>query len=375
MKVKTFLKSARIENFKAIQDSHTVSFTPLTVFIGNNGSGKSSLIEGLETYRTIIADGLDAAMSRWFGFEHVWNKQSRHNLPAAGFFENPMKFTWAGQTEKVTAKAHMIVNTKPGFNALFIQEEQARLKDCREINRVGDLINGKEKIEPGRSGLPGEARDFVLGWQFLSLMPANMGTPAPKKMATAGTLLLNRDGSNLAQYLSDIRDKDTSAFNGIIDAMRFVLDYAGDFQPVETQEIQRTMYVSMKEKRFSIPGWMLSTGTVRVLALLAVLRNPNPPRVLIIEEIENGLDPRTIHLVLEEIRIAVQSGQTQVIMTTHSPYVLNLLPLPTIVLVERDTGGDPVFWRPAGEHDVQEWAKRFTPGELYTTGRFRRPRQ
>ena len=102
---------------------------------------------------------------------------------------------------------------------------------------------------------------------------------------------------------------------------------------------------------------MFSTGTVRVLALLAALRNPDPPKVLIIEEIENGLDPRTIHLVLEEIRIAVQSGFTQVILTTHSPYFLNLLPLQTIVLVERDAGGNPFFWRPSAVNEVKEWGE------------------
>jgi predicted ATPase len=199
-----------------------------------------------------------------------------------------------------------------------------------------------------------------------------MGTPAPKRVTPTKNLLLNRDGSNLAQYLANIRDKDVHAFNGIVDAMRFVLDYATDLQPIETSEVQRTMYVSMKEREYDIPGWMLSTGTVRILGLLAVLRNPEPPPVVIVEEIENGLDPRTIHMVLDEIRMAVQSGRTQVILTTHSPYFLNLLPLQTIVLVERDGGGNPVFWRPSDEGEVKEWGKRFAPGELYTAGRFRR---
>ena len=49
MKPSFFLNSVRIENFKAVRKSGTVTLTPLTVFIGNNGSGKSSLIEGLET--------------------------------------------------------------------------------------------------------------------------------------------------------------------------------------------------------------------------------------------------------------------------------------------------------------------------------------
>ena len=48
------LQSVRVRNFKAIVDSRTVRFGPLTAFIGHNGSGKSSLIEALETYQSII---------------------------------------------------------------------------------------------------------------------------------------------------------------------------------------------------------------------------------------------------------------------------------------------------------------------------------
>ncbi|MGH8645485.1 MAG: AAA family ATPase [Gammaproteobacteria bacterium] len=47
------LKSFRLRNFKAVRDSGTVKFTPLTVFVGNNGSGKSSLIEGLRTFKGV----------------------------------------------------------------------------------------------------------------------------------------------------------------------------------------------------------------------------------------------------------------------------------------------------------------------------------
>lgn len=60
-----------------------------------------------------------------------------------------------------------------------------------------------------------------------------------------------------------------------------------------------------------------------------------------------------------------------IIATTHSPYLLDRLPLQTVVLVERENGGQPVFWRPSSSREVQQWAKRFAPGELYTTGRLK----
>jgi predicted ATPase len=59
---------------------------------------------------------------------------------------------------------------------------------------------------------------------------------------------------------------------------------------------------------------------------------------LIVEAIENGLDPRASHLVVEEIRSAITAGTTPMILTTHSPYLRDLLDLSHIVVVEREEG-------------------------------------
>ena len=74
------VRSFRLRNFKAVRDSGVVKFTPFTVLIGNNGSGKSSLIEGLETFQTIATQGLDEAIERWRGFEFIWNRAAPHKL-------------------------------------------------------------------------------------------------------------------------------------------------------------------------------------------------------------------------------------------------------------------------------------------------------
>jgi predicted ATPase len=391
MKSRTFLKAFTLENFKAVQKSGAVQFTPLTVLIGNNGSGKSSLVEGLETYRSIVVEGLDWAMQRWFGMDHIWNKRVRHKVKGLGLtneiYENPIRFTLAGRTRAGAYRTTMAVNAKPGLNGFLIQEEEVTSDDGTRFTRDRDGVvmfadkssrqmSRLGRFEPGYSALPQKMLEFVSRWQFLSLLPDPMGRPAPKKMTSNGEMVLHRDGSNLAQYLLGIRQRDAAAFDGIVEAMQFVLDYARNFEPVETREIQPTMYLKMLEeatdKAIEIPGWLISTGTIRVLALLAVLRNPEPPPLLIVEEIENGLDPRTIHLVLDEIRSAVQDGQSQVILTTHSPYLLDLLPIQTLVLVEREHGGDPIFWRPASNKEVLEWTANFAPGQLYTKGRFRR---
>ncbi len=218
MKAKTFLKSFRLENFKAIQKSGAVKFTPLTVFIGNNGSGKSSLVEGLETYRSIIIDGLDKAMQRWFGMDHIWSKRVRHKVIGLGLAnetcENPILFSLRGRTTQGMFRVNMIVNTEPGRNAIFIQEESFEVPGGELVrDRSGTCFTKKgdknekpkQRVDPGESIMPRDLRDVIGAWQFLSLLPDPMGRPAVKRMASNGTIVLNRDGSNLAQYLLNIR--------------------------------------------------------------------------------------------------------------------------------------------------------------------------
>ena len=115
--------------------------------------------------------------------------------------------------------------------------------------------------------------EYVRSWQFLSLSPQPMGQPRPQKR-TSGRISLAKDGSNIGQYLLDIRQRDLSAFNGIVETLQYVLPYAADVQPQLTSELERSVYLQMIESDFKLPGRLLSSGTLRVLALLAVLRTP-----------------------------------------------------------------------------------------------------
>jgi len=369
------LQSVRLRNFKAIIDSKVVKLGPLTVFIGNNGAGKSSLIEGLETYQSIVRDGLDVAMQRWLGIEHARHK-GQEAKERAGKLVNPICFELAlGESPRKTRKVELEANNDPVANKMFVARERISNIDGTWLER--DKIGAIQTFGDGRSMLSTPMPFFmeeyrhILCWQFLALSPEHMGLPVPQQR-TGGGVRLARDGSNIADFLLDLRRQDQAAFDGIVETMAYVLPYARDLQPSVTSEIERKAWLQLTEADFKVPGWMLSTGTLRLLALLALLRHPSPPPLIVVEEIENGLDPRSIHLIIDEIRAAVQIGRTQVVLTTHSPYFLNLLPLQTIVLVERNESGSPTFWRPADDSEIQEWGKRFAPGELYTTGRFRR---
>jgi predicted ATPase len=364
------LQSVRLRNFKAIVDSKTVKLGPLTAFIGNNGAGKSSLIEGLETYQSIVRDGLDTAMQRWLGIEHARHK-GQEAKERAGKLVNPIGFEVSiGESPRKVRKIEMEANNDPAANRMSIGKEMISPVDAFFERNFKEIA---QTYGPGRSILSAPLAEFedlsrhIFDWQFLALSPERMGMPVPQQR-TGGGVRLARDGSNVADFLLDLRRIDQIAYDGIVETMAFVLPYARDIQPSVTSEIERKAWLQLTEADFKVPGWMLSTGTLRLLALLALLRHPSPPPLIVVEEIENGLDPRSIHLIVEEIRNAVLDGTTQVILTTHSPYLLDLLTLEHLVLVERDDKGQPIFLRPADDKNLQRWATEFAPGKLYTMG-------
>lgn len=367
------LQSLRIRNFKAIVDSKTLKLGPLTVLIGNNGAGKSSLIEALETYQSIVRDGLDIAMQRWFGIEHARHK-GQEVKERLGQVVNPIGIQLAiGDSPRKVHRLELSIDSDPAANRMLITNERISRGDGtweeRSKNKAAlSYAAGRSMLTTPIDKVTAQLADEVLGWQFLTMSPERMGLPVPQQR-TKGNVRLAHDGSNIADFLLDLRRKDSIAFNSIVETMAYVLPYAKDIQPTLTSsDIERKTWLQLSEADFKIPGWLFSTGTLRLLALLALLRHPTPPPLIVIEEIENGLDPRSIHLIVEEIRNTVLSGTTQVIMTTHSPYLLDLLRIEHLVVVERDSRGLVRFSRPADQVNLQKWAQEFAPGKLYTMG-------
>jgi hypothetical protein len=122
------LRSFRTENFKAIRDSGRIDFGWLTVFIGNNGVGKSSLVEALETFRDIVLHGVDSAFHRWRGFEHVWNKAHDRKLVERidhrPGYSHALKFRFDWKWLGKQLLGQQSITQGPGGNSLFIQQEQ-----------------------------------------------------------------------------------------------------------------------------------------------------------------------------------------------------------------------------------------------------------
>lgn len=391
------IKSLEVKNFKAIEKAK-IKLTPLTAFIGYNGTGKSSMLEALETYKIIVTEGLNAGILPFKGFEHIYykgeKKEKWYEKGGIKFKYSPLEFkldlSLGGYTrqkfnaEISTSIAQEITGNQ---NIYFLNETyfgQSREQNIDDDNRTlktdesefrtPDSTNYNLKFagnmsmgpfEPDKSMISNISRikDYLDSWQFLSMNIFLMGMPLSQKR-TGGKIKLDKDGSNVAEYILSIRDADAEIFDGIIETIQHILPYAKDIQPAIASELERMVYLQMSERDYKVPGWLLSTGTLKILALLAVFRNPVPSPLIVVEEIENGLDPRTINLLINEINNFVNDKKSQVIITTHSPYLLDLLDLSQIVFVDR-RDGNVVFNRPNDFKQLRDWSKEYTPGEMY----------
>jgi len=373
---KRAITSLRVRNFKAVHDSGTLTPGGFTVFIGNNGTGKSSVIEALRFLRSLSRSTLDQALKEFGSYADLrWKGGANRGQisPSDPDKElHPIELTVSGHLNAGVHRASVRISglnqSKVGFDHETLRRGATTLTRTRA---------DEHDLRPEQS-LLSRTRYFD-DWQYLDLAPQAMGR-VEQLSGVEPRGHLEADGSNLGEYLLSLQQAEggEAAFERLQQTLQRVLPYSRSLKTEVTKMLGQRVALTLGEElspkeRFEVPGWMLSTGTMRLVALLAVLRHPKPPSLLCVEEIENGLDPRTVMMVLAEIRRATEAGRMQVMVTTHSPYLLDQVPLESIVLVTRDEGQSPRFTRPAESAVVHEWAKQFAPGQLYVSGTLRRP--
>ncbi len=116
-----------------------------------------------------------------------------------------------------------------------------------------------------------------------------------------------------------------------------------------------------------MPAAQASDGLLLVLAYLAVLHLPEPPRLLLVEEPENGVHPGRLQEVLGILRhLVAESKATQIIMTTHSPYVLDEFEPHEVTICSKNPDGSVATRRLSESEVVQKQKDVFSLGEIWT---------
>jgi predicted ATPase len=131
------------------------------------------------------------------------------------------------------------------------------------------------------------------------------------------------------------------------------------------------LLLQLKDAPFKQPilARFASDGTLKMLAYLVLLHDPNPPRFIGVEEPENFLHPRLLRPLADECRNA--SALTQLLVTTHSPFFLDGLQAREVRILYRDEHGFTQAKRAADVAGIAAFmAKGATLGELWMEQRF-----
>ena len=174
------------------------------------------------------------------------------------------------------------------------------------------------------------------------------------------------DGSNLPWVVHELREKDDEKFQQWLEHIQTALPDVRDISTVIRQE-DRHCYLCVHYLNGAVvPSWLVSDGTLRLLALTVPAYLRGFDGVYLVEEPENGVHPNAVETVVQSLS-SIYDGQ--VIMATHSPIVLNLVPTKDIICFAKDSQGATDVVAGDRHPRLQQW-KRGNPdiGTLFASG-------
>lgn len=376
-----------------LQPSGVLSFGPafsgielraLNLLIGPNGSGKSNLIEAINLLRAAPKEWRD--VTRKGGGVTEWMWKGRPNGPAAidavisyPKGQQPLRHLMAfhAVSQVFALDDERVENENPnvGKNEVYFYYRYKNGSPVVNTKENNQRQLSRDTIEPDRSILA-QRRDPEtypeLAWLASAYESIRIyrewafGRGAvfrePQK-ADMRNDVLEEDFSNLGLFLNRLKTKFPAAKKAILSGLKDLYDGIQDFDVfVEGGTVQ----VFFTEGDFSIPATRLSDGTLRYLCLLAILCDPEPPKLICIEEPELGLHPDILPTVADLLRKA--SERTQLIVTTHSDILVDAMTeCPESVVICAKTQGQSTMERLEAS-DLTKWLTEYRLGQLWTKG-------
>ena len=391
------LTDVTLDRFKAAAKSGPIELRPFNVVIGRNGAGKSTLLEALQWIDRALREDIRVACDRYHGIHDLINVGGPQTKRSFG-----LELDWKLQSspKPISFRYTLQIGERRDRTPEILKEELDNHSGSRSQSLIFQLGKGLRLVSPSLAGLgmlfedsdhlalgfaPNLGRprkvlrtssisplhDFWSRAVFLRLSPNRLAQTSPARRKQFDPIL-DEEGQHLPALLNELNDAQRRQL------VKWIQDVLHDITGVEVSqpesERDEQVFYSLIEqmptskrrtssKAFPIPAWMLSEGTRRITALFALLVREPPPSLLCIEEIENGLDPWTLVTILRHLQSAADRG-IQVIVTTHSPWLLDHVELNAILHVRR-AGGETRYERFADRASVKAFQGQVPAGAIY----------
>jgi predicted ATPase len=367
--------------------SKEIRLRPLNVIIGPNGSGKSNLIEAIELLRatptgfaSAIRDGGGVREWLWKGGSGEGSApatlEARLARPGQSSLRYTLSFAAAGARPEIVDEAleedptaagrYFYYQFRDGHPMLNVRGEGGGKRTQRRLQReslaADESVLSQRKDPDLYPELSWCANQFsriqtFREWSFGRYTALRQ--PQPADLPT-DTLL--PDARNLGLILNQLEHGDAAP-----ELSAMLRRFLPRFQRVSTLVQAASVQFFLHEEGLNkpIPATRLSDGTMRFLAMAALLLMPTPPPLVCIEEPELGLHPDALSLVAELLVAA--SERTQIIVTTHSDALVSAFTDHVdSVLVCEHRGGTEL--RSLDAERLKHWLDKYRLGDLWRMG-------
>lgn len=348
------IERLRIVNYRALRDVEFKELTPLTVLCGPNGSGKSTVFDVFAFLNEAFTTGLRSA----------WDERNRMEGIRSRGADGAVQFEIAYRAEDLDGKDRLVTyllsveqdGTKP-----VVSSEKLRWSTSIAQGRPREILSfagGRGTVYDEESGHYQEEelaspdllavsalgqfrahprvrvlREFIQGW-YLSYITADGTRTTPHSGPEPH---LSRTGDNLANVIQYLAEEYPDRLAEIFGKLGERVPQLESVMPLHLDDGR--LLLRLKDKPFSEPviSRFASDGTLKLLAYLIVLNDPDPFAVVGIEEPENQLHPKLMPILADEIRES--SGHGQMLVTTHSPeFLVDVRPKELWAITRGDDG-------------------------------------
>lgn len=396
IQIKNFRALKEVTLGKTIYDSSNAALPRLLAVIGANGTGKSSLLDALSFLGDCLKEGVESACDK----QHRGGFERLRTQGVADVIQFEIRFREELSARPINYTLH--IGCDVAGRPIVVHE---RLRQRRKGQKHGqgysfvDITDGVGFAWAGESTDDGEGnaqiavdmkdrqvlaistygtltdhpriasfRSFLSNWYLSYFVPHLAREPS---MAGAEPHL-DREGKNLAKYLQFIQRSKPEAFQGILSRIAKKIPGISDIKPDEYKN--RQLVLEFTSVGYSQPFFKedMSDGTLKMLAYMLLMEDPNPAPLIGIEEPENGLHHQLlIHLANELKEFAAEEKGPQVLVTTHSPHFVDALTPSEVWILDKGVDGYSKLIRAADIPDIVNFFNEGIPmGSLWYSNHF-----
>jgi len=389
----------RIKNYRALRDVEFRDLTPLTVLIGPNGSGKSTVLDALSFLGEAVSGDLRKAWNSRNGFQGIGTQGQEGNISfELGFIFKERYLLYSiefCEGEKDSAVQANISHEKfeqilPVYQLVFegvIQPNESNTNEkfsrwlkgryTKKNGQIGELpMSAIYAFIGGMAGMRGfqrhpltEAADyirsFIVDYRHINLVGSNLKGYSDK----GASPWLSSNGDDLPNVLYYLHGNHPKLLNKIIKKLS---SWVPNFKGVVV-EIASDKRILLRFKddilEETLTAQYISSGTMRLMALLTLLYEPIQSMSIGIEEPENELPPQLLYLLAEEL---IKTTETrQLLVATHSPFLVDALQPEQVWILHRGADGYTHATRAADIPNVKELVEDGSPlGYLWSSNFF-----